>query len=290
MVLTFATWGAMGSSDADQIKESPKEYVTAFDVPALFELSVDEVTTALGDIEITDDSEPTTTQMNAGVDLWDKVYTKNGFSLSAYYDPRTRVVKYFMFSKLDGSTEDPVELLKAAGVELEAAGYVVAKTTVFGDEKQIASITIDPLTIAEKEAMAALAEQRKSFDRTFGNNPEASYVAKTAYDALKASGALTDNIYLEITSDGESEQAYLLGGSEDEYAESVTIANLTVGASPAAWSYASQSAQKDFTASLYQLIHGRYPNAITHVKVSNGVREVATADTSWLGEMKIELK
>ena len=96
------------------IAEKKREII--FDVPSLIDKNIDEVNKIIG--KPSNDSEPTKVQLKAGVDEWDKTYTKDGYELLISYNPNTRQVTDFFIGTKDssGKTNDYEDLLQVTNM------------------------------------------------------------------------------------------------------------------------------------------------------------------------------
>jgi len=139
---------------------------------------------------------------------------------------------------------------------------------------------------------AKLKKARSKYDNSRGNNADAANTANRLLKVLKRTGNTDDiDVFLELTSSDDAEQAFLNGGDLDTYRSKVTTIFFTVRMDNSLWDYSLETAQRDLVASFVIGIRNIYPNSLPHVTVNNGIRNVATGSWSlFRSEADVELK
>lgn len=123
------------------------------------------------------------------------------------------------------------------------------------------------------------------FDSNLGNNYLAADFAKSFLStANKAAHGYVKTARVDLT------PAKLDGKDEAEYKKNLLSVYLIVEVDNHLWNTTGEAGQKDLAASFLNAISNSF-GGIHHVKITNGIREVATAEWPLFGgEPKIELK
>lgn len=137
-----------------------------------------------------------------------------------------------------------------------------------------------------------LVDERKNFDTKRGNNAEAASTASGMVSIMNNFGKVKNvDMYVELSSSKDAENDYNNGGDLKTYREKVISSNLYVVLDNTLWTYSPESTKKDLVATFVKSMINLYPNGSPHVKINNGVRDVAIGSWSaWSGEPDIELK
>jgi hypothetical protein len=275
------------SQPSTQNQQPKRELKQAFDIPALLGKNIDQLKTTLG--VPSKDTEPTKQQANAGIDQWDKTWVKDGEELMVTYDVKTRKIVSFFIDTTDpsGLTIDKEYLEAVGNIKTGQETYDVEFVEAINNPGKYTGIKVTPVDL---QAKAALIQQRKSFDSKHGTD---AFSAQQALDMVKSAteNGLGMNVYIETKVPDEIMKDYLGGGKETTFREKTTSAIMTVVINNTAWALSPDSTKQDLVASLVSRLKRLYPNAVTIVRVTNGIRTVAEGSWSvWNGEAKVELK
>jgi len=93
-----------------------------FDIPSLIGKNLSEIKIILGTSETS--IEPTQFQIDNGVDIWEKVWKKNGYSVMATYNIKTKeIIDLFLSS--DNIFTNTTDILKTGNLSLDNSKYSV---------------------------------------------------------------------------------------------------------------------------------------------------------------------
>lgn len=270
-----------------QNQQPKKELKQVFDVPSFLGKNIDQLKTVLG--APSKDSEPTKQQVSAGVDQWDKTWTKDGEDLMVTYDVKTRKIIDFFIDTTDpsGLTTDKEYLAAVGNIKTGQEAYDVEFVEALNNPGKYTGVKVTPVDL---QAKAALVQQRKSFDAKHGTD---AFAAQQALDMVKSAtnNGLGMDVYIEAKVPDNVMSDYLQGGKETTFREKTTTAIMTVVISNTAWALSPDSTKQDLVASFVNRLKQFYPNAVTLVHVTNGIRTVAEGTWSvWNGEPKVDLK
>ena len=120
-------------------RQYPGEQVVAiFDVPSLIDKDIDGVRQTLGD-PIDDQIEPTSLQVQVGIDEWSNQFQKSGHTLLVTFKPSTRKIVDFF---LEGSNK--TTLMRQMRLQEGATDYRVEPVRSIKNRSQITGIKIIP--------------------------------------------------------------------------------------------------------------------------------------------------
>lgn len=117
----------------------------AFDVPSLVGKNVDEITTELKPYQ-QEFLAPTQAQIDAGVDVWDTSFSKDGQALLVNYNIATKKVDDFFISTdgKSGKTKDKQRLLQVGNLKESDPRYKVEFVKVITEPSYYTGIKIVP--------------------------------------------------------------------------------------------------------------------------------------------------
>jgi hypothetical protein len=143
------------------IQEVQDDY--AFDVPGLLRKSIDEIRNNLGR-GADRDLEPTSLQLNMGVDEWSNSFEKDGKELLVTFNPKTRRVVDFFIS---GTNRQ--EVLRFGRLSTSSEEYDIEYVKAIRDPSQITGVKVLPrnipvipkVVLAEDETPPQVSEEIK---------------------------------------------------------------------------------------------------------------------------------
>lgn len=137
----------------------------------------------------------------------------------------------------------------------------------------------------------SLADERKAFDSSLGNNWEAASTSKAISQSFESAYQdVTFESYVDLKSSQKAEEEFLSGGDLKEYRTKVNQAILGIVVIESWWRLRSEATQRELLRQWTTTISDMYPESFVTVSVGNGRTEYAkTSKTTKNSETKTEL-